>query len=155
MTRPIFTIGYERTDIGALAATLVDAGVTLVLDIREAPISRRPGFSKRQLADALGAAGIGYRHSRALGTPKPGRDAARSGDRQTFERIFQAHIRTPDAQAALAEAMDLARDETLCLLCYERDPAACHRSIVLDRLCAMGARPGRHLMVGPTVPGRQ
>lgn len=85
---PIFTIGYEGASVPAFIAALRDAGVALVLDIRAAPVSRKKGFSKTPLAQHLSEAGIGYRHMRGLGTPKQGREAARSGDHDSFERLF-------------------------------------------------------------------
>lgn len=98
------------------------------------PWSRRPEFAKRALADALAAAGIGYVHLKALGNPKPGRDAARAGDTKTYRRIFGARLETDAAQAELGELVELATDAPSCLMCYEADPARCHRAIVVDEL---------------------
>src|SRR5881397_1022345 len=75
----LFTIGYEQARSLAVIDELKRAGVGLVVDTRAVAASRRPGFSKRQLAAGLDAAGIGYLHLQKLGTPKEGRDAARSG----------------------------------------------------------------------------
>ena len=86
--KAICTIGYEGGTVDAFLRTLREAGVELVLDIRAAPVSRKKGFSKNQLAAHLAEAGIGYRHLRGLGTPKRGREAARGGDLESFERIF-------------------------------------------------------------------
>ena len=80
MTRhDLLTIGYEGCVIDGVLATLKEAGIGLLIDVRAVAASRKPGFSKRQLAAGLDAAGIGYVHLRPLGTPKPGRDAVRSG----------------------------------------------------------------------------
>jgi uncharacterized protein (DUF488 family) len=68
----ICTIGYEGGTVDAFLRTLREAGVELVLDIRAAPVSRKKGFSKNQLAAHLAHAGIGYRHLRGLGTPSAG-----------------------------------------------------------------------------------
>ena len=93
----ICTIGYEGGTVHAFIRTLKDAQVELVLDIRAAPVSRKKGFSKNQLAAHLSETGIGYRHLRGLGTPKRGRDAARGGDVESFERIFREHMEEPEA----------------------------------------------------------
>jgi len=93
---PIFTIGYEGASVAAFVAALREAGVALVLDIRAAPVSRKKGFSKTPLAQHLSEAGMGYRHLRGLGTPKQGRGAARSGDHDSFERIFRRHLEEPE-----------------------------------------------------------
>src|SRR5688572_14969696 len=97
MSHPIYTIGYAGAEPSAFLRTLQAAGVKLVLDIRAQPVSRKKGFSKNQLAALLASAGIAYRHLRGLGTPKAGRDAAKSGDVGTFTEIFQAHLEEPAA----------------------------------------------------------
>ena len=127
--KKLFTIGYEQTPAKAVLDELEHAGVKLLVDVRAVAASRRPGFSKRQLAASLDQAGIGYLHLQKLGTPAEGRAAARSGDFDTLWRIYDKHIKTPPAQQALDELIALMRSgQRICLLCYERDPAECHRS---------------------------
>lgn len=104
----------------------------LVLDVRALPLSRRPGFSKSALAGALAEAGIGYEHLKALGTPKEGRDAAKKGDQETLELVYAGQLELPEAQAAAALMLDRIEARPTALLCYERDPAACHRSLLLS-----------------------
>ena len=123
MAKPLFTIGYEHATTRAMLDELADAEVDLVIDVRAVTSSRRPGFSKRQLAAGLDERGIGYLHLRALGTPKEGRLAARAGRRDELFRIFEKHLKTPEAREELDELATLARSgRRLCLLCYERDP---------------------------------
>lgn len=123
-----FTIGYEQTPPSAVLSALEEAKVDLVVDVRAVAASRRPGFSKRQLAAALDEHGIGYLHLRGLGTPKEGRLAARSGDLATLFRIYEAHLKSPQAREEMDELTALVRSgRQVCLLCYERDPAHCHR----------------------------
>jgi uncharacterized protein (DUF488 family) len=132
-TAPLFTIGYEKTTPQAFFAALQEAGVELVVDTRAVAASRRPGFSKRQLAAGLDEHGIGYLHLQKLGTPAEGRQAARAGDFATLWRIYAEHVRTPDAQEALDELLALLRSgKRICLLCYERDPEQCHRSRIAE-----------------------
>ena len=100
----VFTIGYEGASVEDFVASLALAGVQHVLDVREIAQSRRRGFSKNGLAEALRARGIDYSHSRQLGDPKPGREAARRGDLDEFKRIFQAHLLLPETRKALSEA---------------------------------------------------
>lgn len=130
----ICTIGYEQVGVPDLIAALKKAKVKTVLDVRELPNSRRAGFSKNMLAASLAEAGIGYRHMKALGTPKAGRDAAKKGDTKTMHKIFEAKLATPESQLALREAADIARQERACLLCLEHDWRVCHRAIVAKRL---------------------
>ena len=129
---PLATIGYEATTINRVVAALLDAGIRHLIDVRAVPLSRKPGFSKRQLAAALDEAGLRYTNLRGLGTPKAGRIAARRGDTATMRRIFAAHMETPEAQADLAHAVAIARESPSCLLCFERDPAHCHRMLVAE-----------------------
>jgi len=108
--------------------------VAHVLDIRAVPQSRKPGFSKTLLGGSLAEIGIGYTHLRGLGTPKPGRDAARSGKAALMHEIFTAHMRTPEAQFDLQQARALTAAAPCCLLCFERDHTQCHREIVAGLL---------------------
>ena len=128
------TIGYEGASLGDVIGRLKDAEVRLVIDVRAIAASRRPGFSKTMLAASLAEAGIDYRHLRALGTPAPGRRAARTGRVDEMRAIFEAHLEEPGAQAQLAQAIDIAADTPSALLCYEADAAGCHRTIVAHRI---------------------
>jgi len=127
---PLFTIGYEGAAVRDIVSALAAAGVGTLVDVRALPLSRKPGFSKRQLAAEMEAGGRGYVHLRGLGTPKPGRDAARAGQTSRMQSIFRAHMATDQAQIDLRAVTDLARAGPICLLCFERDPHRCHRSIV-------------------------
>lgn len=129
----LFTIGYEKAKSDAVLRELTAAKVGILVDVRAVAASRRPGFSKRQLAAGLDEHGIAYLHLRALGTPKQGRLAARGGDLQALFLIFEAHLKTPTAQEELEELTSLVRSgRRVCLLCYERDAAHCHRRRLAD-----------------------
>jgi uncharacterized protein (DUF488 family) len=127
----IFTIGYEATTMGEFIAALENAGVERVIDVRALPLSRRPGFSKTPLKGALAEAGIDYVHLRALGTPAAGRDAARKGRHDELKRIYAGQLELPEAIAEGARMIELARDRPSALLCFEREPAGCHRTLLL------------------------
>ena len=99
-----------------------------VIDVRAVPLSRKPGFSKNVLAAGLKEAGIGYVHLKALGTPPAGREAARKGRFEEMERIYAAQLETPEAAADSARMIALAGEKPSALLCFERDPAHCHRT---------------------------
>ena len=135
MPEPLLTIGYEGCTIGGVIAALKVAGVSLLIDVRAVAASRKPGFSKRQLAVALDEAGIRYVHLQGLGTPKSGRDAVRAGHPERMVPIFNEHMTSDRAQVELAMAKDLVRESKACLLCFERDPAHCHRRIVAGLVC--------------------
>ena len=128
--RKIWTIGYEQATVAAVMASLQDAGVEILADVRALPLSRRPGFSKTALAGAAQEAGIEYRHFKALGTPKEGREAARRHDLPTLQRIYSGQLELPEAIAAGAELANLAHTNRVALLCYERSPCTCHRTLL-------------------------
>lgn len=131
-TRRLFTIGYEQAKPAAVLNELERAKIELLVDTRAVAASRRPGFSKRQLAASLDDAGIGYIHLQKLGTPAEGRAAARNGDTDTLWRIYDKHIKTAEAQAELDELIALIKSgKRVALLCYCRDPKACHRSRIV------------------------
>jgi uncharacterized protein (DUF488 family) len=131
-SRPLFTIGYEQAKPAAVLNELKRANIEILVDTRAVAASRRPGFSKRQLAASLEEAGICYIHLQELGTPAEGRAAARSGDTDTLWRIYDKHIKTSEAQAALDELIALIKSgKRVALLCYCRDPKACHRRLIV------------------------
>jgi uncharacterized protein (DUF488 family) len=130
----IFTIGYEQATQAAVVAALREAEVEVLADIRYLPLSRRPGFSKNSLKAAVEEAGIAYRHFRDLGTPADGRAAARRGDRATLARVYSGQLELPQAMKQMAELRALAEDKRVCLLCYERDAAECHRALLFEAL---------------------
>ena len=133
--KPLATIGYEAATQPEVIGKLKAAGVEVVIDVRAVAASRRAGFSKTLLAASLAEAGIDYVHFRDLGTPKPGRDAARKGRVAEMARIFEAHLAEPAAQLQLAQAAAIARERKAALLCYEADAKGCHRRIVAERIC--------------------
>lgn len=129
----IFTIGYEQTPAKAVLDELEHAGVKLLVDVRAVAASRRPGFSKTQLAAGLSERGISYLHLRGLGTPKEGRNAARSGKFDELHRIYAAHLQTPQAREQLDELASLVtKAGPVCILCYERDHRQCHRQWIAE-----------------------
>lgn len=127
----IFTIGYEGTTMGEFLAALQGAGVQRVMDVRALPLSRRPGFSKSPLRAALEEAGVEYVHLKALGTPPDGRAAARAGRHADLERIYSGQLELPEAIAQGAQMIELAKEKPSALLCFEREPAECHRTLLL------------------------
>jgi uncharacterized protein (DUF488 family) len=132
-TRKLFTIGYEQTPPKAVLDELESAGVKLLVDVRAVTSSRRPGFSKSLLAAGLDERGISYLHLKALGTPKEGRLAARSGNYDQLHKIYAAHLKKPEAKEELDELATLVKKSgPVCLLCYERDHQHCHRQWIAE-----------------------
>jgi uncharacterized protein (DUF488 family) len=127
----ILTIGYEGTTVPEFIAALKSSGVQRVIDVRALPLSRRPGFSKSSLRAALAEAGIEYMHLKALGTPAEGRAAARAGRHADLQRIYSGQLELPEAMVQSAQMLELAREKPSALLCMEREPAHCHRTLLL------------------------
>lgn len=149
----LLTIGYEGASLTEFLATLKAAHVKLLLDVRELPLSRRKGFSKCALAAALASAGITYQHDRALGAPRHIRHRLREdGDLPRYFADFREYLAT---QAAHLSSLARAIAEPVALLCYERNPAECHRSVVASALAKRLGCKVEHLQVaahGATYP---
>lgn len=131
--KKLFTIGYEQTPAQAVLDELEQAGVKLLVDVRAVASSRRPGFSKSQLAAGLDERGIGYVHLRGLGTPKEGRLAARAGQYETLQKVYAKHLETAQTREELDELSSLVKKSgPVCILCYERDHRHCHRRWIAE-----------------------
>lgn len=142
------TIGYEAVTLDEFLATLKAQKVRHLVDVRELPLSRKKGFAKRKLSEALSEVGIEYTHLRDLGDPKAGREAARRGDYKTFKQIFSLHMSTSAAQEALDELEVIASQGGACLMCFEKSAVDCHRSIVAAAVHKRTGLKVAHLRVG-------
>lgn len=132
----VLGVGYEGREVDDFVADLVDHGVTRLIDVRLTPISRKRGFSKTSLRDALRVAGIKYEHLKALGNPKdnrPGFGGAEHELRDAKARYAEL-LHGPDAQAALDEVSSYAETERIAVLCFESDQHRCHRDVVLNEI---------------------
>ncbi|MFZ5727209.1 MAG: DUF488 family protein [Pseudomonadota bacterium] len=147
MMRQIYTIGYEGASLSDFLDTLIDVGIDRVVDIRDVPASRRPGFSKNSLREALAEHDIEYAHLKPLGDPKEGREAMRRGDVKAFQEIFGKHLQSEASQEALRKAVQLANEKSIVLLCFERDPKHCHRTIVANLMSELASFETKHLGV--------
>lgn len=143
----LFTIGCEKASQANMLAALCEAGVRRVIDVRDRPLSRRVGFSKRQLAAGLASAGLGYVHLQALGTPPEGREANRRRDWPRFWRIVEERLARPESEHALQEAAALAAETPCALLCYGADWRICHRRRVAELLAERHGFAVTHLAV--------
>ena len=142
----VATIGYQGTTIAAVLQALTEARVELLVEVRAVAGSRRPGVSKTPLAANLRGAGIDYLHLRGLGTPAPGRAAARAGRHEEMRAIFLKHLEQHEARAELDVLADIVRGgRRVSLLCFEADPAHCHRTLVAKALSELVPIDVRHL----------
>jgi uncharacterized protein (DUF488 family) len=127
----IYTIGYEGIDIEQFFMLLKTHGIETVVDVRELPLSRKPGFSKKSLAGALNLSGLEYTHLPDLGCPKPIRDRYRAdADWKRYKEDFLKYLKTQNE--SIDELTLLASSSNCALLCFEADSNYCHRSMVAD-----------------------
>src|ERR1700688_4510301 len=132
-TKRLFTIGYEQTPAKAVLDELENVGVKLLVDVRAVAASRRPGSSKNPLAAGSDERGISDLRLRGLGTPKDGRDAARSGKFDALHKIYAAHLRTTQAKEELDDLSPrVTKPGPADLLRYERDHLQCHRQWIAE-----------------------
>lgn len=130
----LFTIGYEQHDSPAsLIRVLRKAGVRRLVDVRELPLSRKRGFSKTPLAEALAGARIEYRHVRALGNPKPFRELYKRGEIKAGARAYRKHLHNGSYSSLVSLSEELDEAPT-CLLCVEASHDECHRAVIVDAL---------------------
>ena len=137
----LLTVGYQRRELAELVALLTDHGVEVLVDVRETPRSRKPGFSGRRLAEALTDAGIEYRHEPSLGVPQEERDAFRTGEPAAHHAYLR---RVEEAGDLVAELVATARRRHVALLCLERDEADCHRGLLASRMRELDPSVGGH-----------
>lgn len=153
MRRPptLFTLGYEGLVLDEFIRRLEEAGVQTVVDVRELPLSRKRGFSKKAFGEALAQAGIAYIHMPALGCPRDVRDAYRAdGDWNAYLRRFRAYLKG-QGEAVRALAV-LSRKTVACLVCFESDFTRCHRSLVADAAAQAGGPVTAHLTIRTATP---
>jgi uncharacterized protein (DUF488 family) len=129
----IYRIGYEGLTVEALGQLLTEAQVSLLVDVRLNPVSRKPGFSRKALAAALERAGIEYEHDRALGNPRENRDAFDRGDgEEGRRRMREILLHDPAAASDLEHLVERARRQRVAVLCLEKEPNRCHREVITD-----------------------
>ncbi|MCU0491947.1 MAG: DUF488 domain-containing protein [Chloroflexaceae bacterium] len=129
----LYTVGYQGHSIESFLALLVSHEISHVLDVRQLPISRKPGFAKNRLRQHLAEVGIAYTHLVELGTPRHLRDEVReTKDYATFFAQMEAEISAQPQ--ALDAALAAARQSRCVLLCFEANPAECHRTVVAHAL---------------------
>ena len=147
----LYTLGYEGFDIDSFVRRVKVSGIKTVVDVRELPLSRKKGFSKSSFRDALSAAGIAYFHVPALGCPKPIRDQFKAdGDWAVYTKAFLAYISTQEA--TVQELVKLSRATSACLVCFEADYTACHRTYVARAARKLGGPSVMHLTAKTALP---
>jgi uncharacterized protein (DUF488 family) len=149
----LFTFGYEGQSINGFIVRLKKAGVTVVIDVRELPLSRKKGFSKTAFGAALRNAGIVYGHLPAFGCPKPIRNQYKSdGNWKRYEKAFNAYLATQTA--AITDLAKFSKETEACLVCFEADFNFCHRSLVARAAADAGGATVTHLTATAEIADR-
>ena len=143
----IATIGVYGFDRETFLATLAEAGVGLVLDVRQRRGVRGSEYAwanARRLQDALSDAGIRYSHLKELAPTTELRQAQYRADERRGEGKRSRTVLAPEyASGYTEEILDRVElgpivkwigNAKAALLCVERDPEACHRSLIGARL---------------------
>ncbi|MFF8672609.1 DUF488 family protein [Streptomyces sp. NPDC015242] len=137
----LWSAGYEGRDIDSFVASLLDSRIDVVADVRLTPISRKKGFSKTRLGEALAEAGIEYTHLRGLGNPKDNRAPFWDGRLDVGRARFRGVLRSEEAQTDLERLAEHARQSRVAVLCFEKDESRCHRQVVLETVRKRAAVP--------------
>jgi uncharacterized protein (DUF488 family) len=130
----IKTIGHSNHPIERFIDLLKRGGVDLLVDVRSVPYSRRfPQFSREKLTKSLDAAGIAYTwEGEALGGKSGGSYTAAAG--------------RPDFKDALGRLIERAAGTNVCLMCAEKEPLDCHRTVLVSRRLAERGAAIEHLL---------
>lgn len=147
----LYTCGYEGLSIDDFITRIVSLGIRTVVDVRELPLSRKKGFSKRAFSARLAEAGIAYVHVPALGCPKRVRDEYRiDRDWPRYTRGYMQHLATQ--APGVRELAKLARGTVSCLVCFEQDYSQCHRTFVARAAHRVGAPAVKHITSRTVAP---
>ena len=139
----LYTTGYQGETINQFVVKLLDNNIQTIIDVRQTPLSRKPGFSKSALVKKLHEYGIRYLHYRELGAPKKLRVYLYStSDYTSFFDRYKVHA--SEYSDSIYDLVDLTRETNACVLCFEKDHKYCHRKVLADIL---EEKFGTHLKV--------
>lgn len=135
----VYTIGYEGKTLDEFINILKRHSIKGLVDVRELAFSRKNGFSKSTLSNALKENGIVYRHYPELGSPKALR--YKLWDDRNYEEFFKKYsewLSSPESKTYLEDLEGLAHIRSTVMMCFEKNVEKCHRSIIKKRLIQDG-----------------
>lgn len=139
-----FTLGYQAHNIRTLLAVLTENKINVLVDVRQNPVSRKLGFSKRHLERKITHSGMEYLHLSCLGTPPRIRKLYnKTGDARKALEQYQKYLRT--RRTCLQSLIRIAASKYICLMCLEADYSSCHRSVIAQTLTEMTGCQAIHL----------
>lgn len=127
----IYSVGYEGLPVSGLIDHLKSAHVSVLVDVRLNPVSRKAGYSRKALSTELEQAGIAYVHEKELGNPPDNRDSFRRGDGEAGRKRMR-EILSNGSGPALRRLVDQAQAVRVAVLCVEREECRCHRQVITD-----------------------
>lgn len=141
---PVLTIGHSNHALDDFTAMLQTHGVTTVADVRTAPYSRyTPQFNHDALRDALEASAIVYVF---LGGELGGRPADHSCYDESGRVLYERVAETDAFDDGLRAVMHLAEQGRVALMCSEKEPLDCHRTLLVARALAERGVAVRHIL---------
>ena len=134
MSETLYTIGYEKRTQEEFFTILRRAGIDVLMDVRDVAWSHKPGFSKGSLAETTATAGMEYVHAQFAGNPKKlrAKESDTAGLIGAYERHLDDHPEIVQQFAKLIRGYTEA-GKRVCIMCFERDPADCHRGVLAAR----------------------
>jgi uncharacterized protein (DUF488 family) len=133
----LHTIGYQKRTQEEFFGLLHDAGIDALIDVRDVAWSHKPGFAKGSLEETAKFAGVEYVHAQFAGNPKELRQ--QESELKGLLDLYARHL--DENPAILEEFAELVagfteRSRKVCIMCFERDPAECHRGVLAARWAA-------------------
>lgn len=124
----IYTTGYEGKTLDAFLISLLESGIKTLIDVRCNAVSRKFGFSKKQLGQACQVAGLDYVHMPELGIPSESRQSLKT--QQDYDSLFYSYKVDilPVRQKEKKLVSEMSDANPCALMCYEANPMQCHRT---------------------------
>lgn len=143
MGEPVFTIGHSTHSVEKLVGLLARHQISAIADVRSQPYSRmNPQFNRESLQAALKAAGISYVFmGRELG--------ARTDDRSCYiggKVQYDLLARTQRFQEGLERVSQGSSKHRIALMCAEKDPLTCHRTILVCKHVTARGHDVQHIL---------
>jgi uncharacterized protein (DUF488 family) len=144
MDRTLFTIGHSNGTSEHFADLLAEHGIDVIADVRSSPYSAwNPQFNRESLQAFLKARGVNYVF---LGDEL----GARRGEPECYDDAGRVHYdrvaRTPAFSRGIGRLAELAAGHRVALMCAEKDPLTCHRTILICRFTKDVFPDVRHIL---------
>lgn len=128
-SRGLYTIGYEGLSIDSFVQHLIGNNISCLVDVRKRAFSMRREFCKTNLQNALQEAGITYIRMAEVVIPSKNRkELLPLGKKDELFAWYKENI-LPHCSSYASHIADLVSKENISLICYEKDPNDCHRSL--------------------------